>query len=188
MSTNLVTKWSNWGSLSLSWTHIHNRAPTENIHPYPRGDALAIALVWDPWTWERFWVRTHWCAGESPSLPLSLTWGVPMACQVRSAVVHEKQQEKCFANLSGELHINKCAAPDCSSKVHKRNASANLACDLSCILVPQQTKGTYLVNVTNMQKTLINFLVFLKATLYPWTSILEKKRILFKREIYYTFL
>jgi hypothetical protein len=39
-----------------------------------------------------------------------------------------------------------------------------------------------------MQKTLINFLVFLKATLYPWTSILEKKRILFKREIYYTFL
>ncbi len=96
-----------------------------------------------------------------------LDLGVPIACQVRSAVVHEKKQENCFANLSGELHINKCAVPDCSSKVHKRNASANLACDLSCILVPSQTKGTFLANVTNMQQTLINFLVFLKATLYP---------------------
>jgi hypothetical protein len=44
---------------------------------------------WDPGTYERSWVQAQWCAGETEAgpMPMSLSWGLPTACQVGSAVV-----------------------------------------------------------------------------------------------------
>ncbi len=44
---------------------------------------------WDPGTYERSWVQAQWCGGETEAgpMPMSLSWGLPTACQVGSAMV-----------------------------------------------------------------------------------------------------
>jgi len=67
------------------------------------GDGTLVwPIVGHPATSKRSWIQTQWCAGETHAgpLPMSLTWGVPRACQVRSAVILQKNKkrnaEKCI--------------------------------------------------------------------------------------------
>jgi hypothetical protein len=52
-----------------------------------------MACIWHPWASKRFWEQTYWCAGESPASTDLDLW-MPMACQVVSALVHNRERER----------------------------------------------------------------------------------------------
>jgi hypothetical protein len=60
------------------------------------GDGTLVWPIVRPATSKRSWIQTQWCAGETPAgpLPMSLTWGVPRASQVRSAVILQKGKKR----------------------------------------------------------------------------------------------
>jgi hypothetical protein len=78
--------------------------------PQSTPGAMAHSAIAPSGTTKRtgFKLQTQWCVGEilAGPLPLSLTCGVPMACQVGSAVVLPKQKKKKTQSfLHGELPL-----------------------------------------------------------------------------------
>jgi hypothetical protein len=78
---------------SPSHHKFHN---TKECREPPLVMARWYGPLWDPATSKRSWIQTQWCAGETPAgpLPMSLTWGVPRASQVRSAVILQKGKKR----------------------------------------------------------------------------------------------